>query len=467
LELHVSLGARGQLAANVYRALREAILDGRLRGGERMPSSRTLADQLRVARNTVLDAYDLLVAEGYAEGRAGSGTYVSKVLPTTPAVRHARPGVLRPVDAWRDARPTIPRGTAPFDFRIGYPDPALFPFDAWRHAVGRQLHARNRFTGYPPPEGDPALRAAIARHVGLARGVIASDDDIVVTTGAQQALDLIARVLVDNDSTVAVEDPGYAQARRVFAAAGARIAPVPVDAEGIVVDRIPDGTRVVYVTPSHQFPLGMPMSLARRLALLAWAERTNAAIVEDDYDSEFRSPGRSLESLQSLDRTGRVLYVGTFSKVLLPTLRIGYVVVPGALVAAVRAAKELVDSHVALAPQRALASLIDDGTFARHVRRIDRIYDARRATLLAALACHEEYFELIPATAGLHVAVLLRDRRADATEIGRRAAKVAVAPLAVFSMRHPRSGFALGFGLIERSNIEPGLAALVRALRSG
>lgn len=467
MDVHITLSRRGELAANVYRQLRAAILDGRLRTGDRLPATRELAARLDVSRNTILDAFGLLVAEGFVVGNAGAGTYVAEATALVP--RRAPEGSsLRPCRSWKLAAPSAgARHDVRHDFGIGAPDPALFPWDAWRSALAKQLRGRKRFAGYPAPEGEPALRTAIARHAGLARSVVAGAEDVIVTSGAQQAFDVVARVLVEPGATVAVEDPGYPPAHRAFAAAGARVVPIPVDAEGLDVARLPRETRLVYVTPSHQFPLGMPMSLPRRLALLAWAERHRAAIVEDDYDCELRFDGRPLEPLQSLDRSGRVLYVGTFSKTLLPTLRLGYLVAPAGIVPALRAAKQLADSHGPLEPQRALAALIDDGTFARHLRRVLRVYRGRRDRLLAALARHLPDFAPIAAPAGLHVAGWL-PARTDAAALAARLLDdgVAVAPLAPYYRRRARAGLAFGFGLIAESAIDEGIRRVARALKT-
>jgi GntR family transcriptional regulator/MocR family aminotransferase len=464
MAVHITLGARG-LAADVYTQLRTAILDGRLRTGEALPATRSLARELGVSRNTVLHAYQRLIAEGFLDGKVGAGTFVCAPARLT---RRAPSGALAPRAVWRSLIAPAPSPTpVSHDFSLGSPDPALFPWDDWRRLVARELRGRRRTAGYPPPDGDPGLRAAIARHIGLSRAVRAGADDVLVSHGAQQALDLIARVLIEPGATVAVEEPGYPPAREAFTAHGARVVPVRVDAEGIVVERIPIHTKLVYVTPSHQFPLGTAMSLARRLALLAWAERHGAAIVEDDYDSELRFDGRPLEPLQSLDRAGRVLYVGTFSKVLLPTLRLGFVVAPPSLMPALHAAKRLADSHGALEPQRALRAFLDDGLFARHLRRVLRDYRERHAVLTAALAAQlADRLTPLPAAAGLHVAAWLTDRRADDTAIAAaaRAAGVAVEPLSAYFARTARPGLALGFGLVRARHIDAGIRALAGAL---
>jgi GntR family transcriptional regulator/MocR family aminotransferase len=470
VDLHVTLGRARHLTADLYAQLKAAILDGRLRPGDALPATRALASRLDVSRNTVLYAYERLTAEGFLVGRVGAGTFVGATAAPTASTRRAPAGApLHARAIWRGlAHEPSRRPPAAYDFQLGAPDPDLFPWDEWRGLVARQLRGarRGRVIGYPPPEGEPSLRAAIARHLGVARSVQAGADDVVVTSGAQQAFDLIARVLIEPGTVIAVEDPGYPPARRAFEAHGATIVPVPVDADGLVVDALPAAARIIYVTPSHQFPLGTAMSLARRHALLAWSERRGAAIVEDDYDSEFRFDGRPLEPLQSLDRHGRVLYVGTFSKVLLPSLRIGFVVAPRSLVPALGAAKALADSHGPIEAQRALAALIDDGRFARHVRRLLRVYRDRRARLLDALDRHlRDVLVLLPSAAGLHTSAYFTDRRADADAIARRAqqAGVTIEPLRGYYQGRPRAGLAIGYGLIPARRIDEGIRRLATA----
>jgi len=484
VDLHVTLGRRGRLTADVYDQIKRAILDGRLRPGEALPPTRELARRLAVSRNTVLNAYQRLTAEGFLSGRAGAGTFVDGAAapggrmtgtsaPPGRAPRAPDRGALEPRAIFRDLarddahREPADRARAAYDFSIGSPDPELFPWDEWRSALLRQLRRRRRPGGYPPPEGEPRLRAAIARHTGISRSVRADADDVVVTSGAQQAFDLLGRVLVPPGACVAVEDPGYPPARFAFEAIGARVVPVRVDGEGIDVGALPDDARLVYVTPSHQFPLGAPMSLGRRMALLAWAERRRAAIIEDDYDSEFRFDGRPLEPLQSLDRSGRVLYVGTFSKTLLPTLRIGFVVAPPSVAPALRAAKLVADSHGAVDAQLALADLIDGGGFARHLRRLLRVYRARREALAEAITRRlGDRVAVLPASAGLHTTVVFADRRVAAAAAARAAlsAGVRVDPLQPFYAGRARAGLALGYGMIAAPKIDEGIRLLARCL---
>jgi GntR family transcriptional regulator/MocR family aminotransferase len=322
MELHVSLVGRKHLSREIYRQLRGAIIEGRLRPREALPPTRELAERLRVARNTVTVAYDRLAGEGFVTSRVGAGTFVSAhVTVARPPTRGKREstagkGALQPRAMWAAfPLPGAFERTAEFDFRVGLPDSVLFPYKAWRRLTARALRdeAEGRIL-YGHPAGHAPLRAAIARHIAISRGVVTAADDVTVTNGTQQALDVIARAMIEPGDTVVVEDPGYPVPRRLFESLGARVVGVPVDREGLVVDALPRRARLVYVTPSHQYPLGVAMSLARRLALLAWADRHRVAIVEDDYDSEFRFSDRPIEPLYLLDAARRVIYVGTFSR---------------------------------------------------------------------------------------------------------------------------------------------------------
>jgi GntR family transcriptional regulator/MocR family aminotransferase len=466
VDLHVTLVGRRDLAGQVYRQLRAAIVDGRLRTGDALPATRELAARLAVSRSTVTTAYERLFGEGFVSGRVGAGTFVSALAArATAGGPRARGARLRPRPLWASLAAVVPRPAAGFDFTVGVPDGRLFPQAAWRRRVSRELRAPiARYAPYDDPAGEPALREAIARHVGAARAVIAGPGDVLVTAGAQQAFDLVARVLVAPGDVVAMEDPGYPLARDLFRAHGARVAPVPVDDEGLRVDRLPDAARVVYVTPSHQWPLGMAMSLPRRLALLAWAARRGAAVIEDDYDSEFRFGGRPVEPLQCLDEGGVVVYVGSFSKVLLPSLRLGYLIAPPSLVPALRVARQLTDWATPAVSQRALAGFIDDGLLARHVRAARREYEVRKERLERALARElGERLAVIGSAAGLHVCARFGDHRLDDEAVTRaaRAAGVAVQPLSRYSIAARRApGLVLGYGAIGHTRIDEGVRRL-------
>jgi GntR family transcriptional regulator / MocR family aminotransferase len=475
MDVHVTLKGRGDLTARIYRQLFDAVLDGRLRPGERLPATRELARRLDVSRNTVSLAYERLVAEGVFASRVGAGTFVCAEAVSSTRARRAPEGrTVRIRPLWKTIPEPLPArtGTAVYDFHVGSPDAALFPFTVWRRLVARELRPGTLdWSRYGDPSGHAGLRAAIARHIGISRSVRASADDVIVTQGVQQALDLIARVVVEPGDTVAVEEPGYPPARLLFQSLGARVVGVPVDGEGLVVSAIPKAARLVYVTPSHQFPLGMPMSLPRRVALLAWADERNALLIEDDYDSEFRFEGRPLDPLQSLDANGRVIYVGSFSKVMLPTLRIGFLVAPVSLRAAVRTAKQLADWHGELPTQAALARFVDDGLLGRHIRKATREYAMRHATISEAIGRDfSDWLQLIPSGAGLHVAVRTAPGVAiDLNQVVLRAEAwgVRVRTLSYFSAGSVApDGLVFGYGALTTRRIEEGLKRLRRSFRS-
>ncbi|MEU8639590.1 PLP-dependent aminotransferase family protein [Amycolatopsis sp. NPDC048633] len=465
MDFHVSLAGRGDLSVRIYRQLRDAVLDGRLRAGERLPPTRELARRLAVSRNTVAVAYDRLTADGFLTGRVGAGTYVSGSLPApkprkAPSARGPQPkAIWRSLPAPVATVPDVPE----YDFRVGIPDAALFPFETWRRLLARELRAAAGFVHYVDPGGHPGLRAAIARHVGVSRSVRADADDVLVTQGAQQALDLLCRVLLSPGDRVAVEEPGYRQAKLLFASHGGEVVGVPVDGEGLDVAALPARTKLVYVTPSHQFPLGTPMSLARRTALLAWAERADAVIVEDDYDSEFRFSDRPLEPLQSLDRGGRVAYVGSFSKTLLPMLRLGFLIAPPSLRDALRHARQLSDWHGDVPAQAALARFVDEGLFARHIRRATKLYAERHERITSTVdRLFAGRLRVVPSAAGLHLCALAEE---DLEPIAARAAAagVAVQTLSDLCGGFPAPGLVLGYGSIPVERIDDGLAALDKA----
>jgi GntR family transcriptional regulator/MocR family aminotransferase len=376
---------------------------------------------------------------------------------------------VRPLPIWTSApAPSAPRNRRLHDLSIGLPDPSLFPLEVWRRLVSAQLRRSRLEEATYGGDGSPRLRREIARMLGLSRAVVASADDVVVTAGAQQAVDLVARVLVAPRSVVAVEDPGYDAVHRLLETHRAVLRSVPVDDEGIVVDALPADARLVYVTPSHQFPTGVAMSMARRTALLRWAAEHDAVVLEDDYDSEFRYSGQPVEPLQSLDPDGRVVYVGTFSKSLLPALRTGYVVPPRSLLPALREAKQVTTWEGDLTTQGALAEFLAEGHHAAHVRRATRVYLARRALVLACLAALDDVLEVLPSVAGLHVAALFRDPSTDDRAVVARASARGVRVVAL-SEHHrcgpPRPGLAVGFGGIDVVDLPDALRRLEDAVR--
>ncbi|QIG45995.1 PLP-dependent aminotransferase family protein [Nocardioides anomalus] len=469
-DLVVDLSVRGDRTTALYRALLEAVRGGRLAPGERLPPTRALAADLGVARTTVATAYDRLVAEGYLTTRVGAGTFVAEAARPAPAPRRGTD--LAPRGGW-ERRPQPTSGGAPkpaYDFRVGIPDARLFPFDTWRRLVTAELRVGAHDLGtYADPAGHRPLREAIARQVALGRGVTTTADEVLVTQGTQQALDLVTRVLVSPGDVVAVEEPGYPLAREVFEAHGARVVPVRVDLEGLVVDELPERARLVFTTPSHQFPTGPPLSMSRRRALLAFAARHRCAVVEDDYDSEFRYTERPLETLHAMDDAGRVLYLGTFSKSLVPGLRAGYLVAPALLQDALRAALQLSVGYVDVPAQAALARFLEDGLFARHLRRARAAYAERRALLLEQVhGPLADHLELVPCQAGLHMTTVLRDQSRDDGAVVRAAAEegVAVEALSSYAVGGAPRGVVLGYGAADPATIRPGLARLAGVLAS-
>ncbi|MGE0598547.1 MAG: PLP-dependent aminotransferase family protein [Dehalococcoidia bacterium] len=463
-------------------AIRESILGGRFRPGERLPPTRVLANDLQLARNTILEAYEQLIAEGYLAARHGSGTYVAPDLPdrafraesiTSRIAKNGDGAPPRLSDfAERLIAGEVPTAIdeelqqqASFEFRYGTPSFEEFPIDAWRTLTKRVLdYPPKELLGYGPTEGLPQLREALARYLQRSRGVRCDASQVLVVNGSQQALDVAARVLVNPGDTVAIEEPGYRGARAVFQAIGGRVVPVPCDGEGIIVDWIPDDARAIYVTPSHQFPTGSVMSAARRLELLAKANRTGAVIIEDDYDSEFRYEGRPLAALQGLDEGGRVIYTGTLSKVLLPALRLGYMVAPPSLQPAITGAKWLTDRHVALLYQAVLALFIDEGHFERHLRRMRKVYESRRTTMLAAFAEHFGDRATITGTeSGMHVLVNIQGvTDADDFMQTARAKGVGIYSARPYYLGEPPPGasFLMGYSSVSEDGIRRGIAIL-------
>jgi len=467
MELHIVIEGRKDLSGQLYRQLSEAIRAGRLADGQQLPPSRLLAEQLGLSRKTVSDVYTRLTQDRLLVAHTGRGSFVSTPADARPRRQLAADLASAAIIARWDAIPVplrnpFPEGRSRFEFVGGCISPALFPTEEWRRCVLHALRQDAQGRGmYSQTQGLPQLREAIAHHAAFARGVVSTAQQVVVTNGAQQALDLLGRVLLEPGCIVAVEEPGYPPARALFASQGARVVGVGVDAEGILPEQIPQGTRLIYTTPAHQFPLGMPMSVARRRALLERAREIGAIIIEDDYDSEFRYEGRPTDSLQSMDKHGIVAFLGTFSKVLLPELRLGYVVLPDAILNAALTVKHLNDWHTATMLQHALAKFIADGYLAKHVRRCSAIYAARRERLQTLFANElSPWFELVPATAGFHLAAWCK-REIDLDLLLRlaRRADVGLYPLSNFYAegQPPRPGIFLGYGGIETIDLETAL----------
>jgi GntR family transcriptional regulator / MocR family aminotransferase len=474
-EFPLSLGAvgTGGLVRALHEQLRAAILDRRLLPGAQLPSTRRVAAAYGIARNTAIAAYELLVAEGYVLPRAGAKAQVADLGPKARTVRRRSRPAGDPLNAqWRHPPPELTafagHERTP-GFRLGTPALGQLPLEVWRRLLTRAVNRRaTAGLEYPPAHGTPLLRTAIAQHVSFTRAVACSAEDVIVTSGAQQAFDLLARALVTPGRTrVAVEDPGYPPLRVAMAAAGAQLLPVAVDEQGLRPDRLPETVRVVYVTPSHQFPTGVAMPMPRRAALLGFARAHGATIIEDDYDGEFRYGVRPLDALQTLDRDASVFYVGTFSKSLFPALRIGYIVAPAWGRAALIAVKRCTDNGGNPQLQDALGQFIVEGHLARHVRRMRKVYTGRRAALLEGLAALDPWLQPFPSEAGIHLAARLRDRNAVArvsTQLRQHAPGARLlSHFAIGAQTDP--GVAFGFGCIEADAIRERLSALARALR--
>lgn len=471
--------SRGEpLFRQVYRGIRQAILNGTVHAGERLPSTRDLAEQLGISRTVVLLAYEHLLAEGFIAGRGGSGTYVADGLSRNTASgtqKQARLRLSRFGSAVMGTEPRaaverpLPRPVAPrYNFIYGRSDLETFPFALWRRLLARQARkASARQFDYGAALGNPELRAAICTHLRRSRAVVCDPSEVIVVNGSQQALDLVMRVLVDPGDPVAIEDPQYDGICQALRAAGAKLRPVPVDRDGLDPARLPEDARVVFVTPSHQFPTGAILPLERRLALLEWARRRNAVIVEDDYDGEFHYDGRPLESLQGLDRQGRIVYIGTFSRTVFPALRIGYLIAPASLVPALTAAKWLSDLHSASLEQQTLAEFIRSGMYERHLRRLRRRNTARRAALLEAV---EKYLgdrvEVSGEGAGAQVMLWPRRNVSEAAVMTAAAQKgVGVYGIAHCYARRPgRPGFLLGYARLTEREIREGIRLLGEVL---
>jgi GntR family transcriptional regulator/MocR family aminotransferase len=471
LPIVIDRGSALALHRQIYEAWRQGILAGRFRRGTRLPSTRELAAALAVSRTTTTAAYDQLIAEGYLEALHGSGTYVCRDLPEAPR-RAGRVAASAPAElpvrlsrfGGRLAGAVARRAEAAagvINLSTFGPDFEQFPFALWRRMVTRHLRHATRavFDRAGHGAGYEPLRHEIAVYVARSRAIVCSPEQVIVVNGSQQALDLCVRLLVDPDDEVAIENPGYPGARELVVAHGARVRPIRVTADGIAVRDLEDSARLVYVTPSHQFPTGVSMSLTRRLELIAWARPRGAVIIEDDYDSEYRYSGAPLPAMQSLANGVPVIYVGTFSNVMFPGLRIGYVVVPRGLVASFTRAKWLADRHTTLLEQAALADFIREGHLDRHIRRMRRVYKARRTVLVDSLARYlGKQATIDGGAAGMHLLVRFRS-----PDIGARAARnrVRIASAAEFYMSAaPANAFVLGFSAIGERTIREGVKRL-------
>ena len=476
------------LYQQLYAYMQTAILSGELKRGMKLPSTRALADEFSISRNTVLNAYRQLMAEGYLESAEGSGTFVTRVLPehllmapsrvaptNTQLIESRQPlfsehAKFQIAASQMTALLSPSSSGLPRPFASGTPALDVFSYKLWSRLVIRQASRMpDSAFAYQDAAGYRPLREAIAAHVTVSRRVHCTPEQIIMVSGSQGALDLVSRMLINAGDPVWMEDPGYLGARGAFLGANAHIIPVPVDNEGLVVEtgiaRAPQA-RLVYLTPSHQFPLGVTMSLARRLALLDWAKHTGSYILEDDYDSEYRFAGRPLAALQGLDNADRVIYIGTFSKVLFPALRIGYLILPRPLVDAFLTVRSLIDVHSPMLEQAVLTDFIVEGHFARHLRRMRTLYAERRAALIEAVS--ELPLEIYSPKAGIHCIGWLPEGMDDLSLVRKAAAQgLDLWPISNFCIEPlARKGLLLGYGGYSVSEIKDAAGRLTTAMQS-
>lgn len=459
-----SLKGERRLAAAIVRAIRDAIETGRLRPGDRLPSTRSLAGVLSVSRGVLASAYEQLSAEGHVEARRGSGAYVAAmgVVRASRTPPHLGNTIIAHITRFLPPPVDEPLPTAMIDLRPCRPAADLVPVAPWRR-VWAWAASRSTSPDYGPSAGEPTLREAVAGHVRRARGFAVRPEDLVITAGAAEAFHLLARLLLRPGDRVAVEDPGYPMARSAFTTAGAAIVPVPVDEGGLNVERLNDA-RLVYVTPSHQFPTGVRMTLARRRQLLAWAEANDALIIEDDYDGEFRFDGPPLPPLASLPGAERVAYVGTFSKTLTPAVRLGFVAAPQ-LAEALAQRKAELNYHAGVIPQLALSRFIEDGELDRHIARARRTYAERRSALLDAIDERAPDLQARGAEAGLHVVLPLPLYTiAEPIAVACRERGLAVVPLSRYALAEAPPALVLGFAAEPPNRLRAGAEILVDVL---
>lgn len=488
IELNVAIRGARDASRTLHRQLKTAIAEGRLPPGAKLPGTRRSDSYFGVSRNTVVEVYHRLLTEGSVVTRRGSGTYVAEqpranVPPVAKTNGHVppyrlndfwlRPDVAAAMDYWGSgASDAVSRCEHPeIDLRPAIVDAGLFPFDVLRRVSVKALRSLEKKPARrQSPHGNQGhfpLRAAIVRHIALTRAIAAEAEDILVTSGAQQAFDLLARVLVTPGQTVvAVEDPGYPPMRIPFAAAGARVVPVGVDAEGLLVEQLPADARVICLCPAHQFPLGVTLSPRRRSALLAFAQRHGAVIIEDDYDSEFRYDGPPAEALRNSVASEQVFYIGTFSKCMLPALRLGFVIAPPWAIRSLVAARNCQDWHSATPLQMAVARFISEGHLARHVRKMRQVYRERRAFLLQSVTEQLGRW-LTPSGSfyGLHLAAVAHTQvDLQAVTAALQRSNVKVHDLSRYFLGKPtRTGVVLGYGVADLAELEQGIVALRQA----
>ncbi|OCQ97705.1 aspartate aminotransferase [Nostoc sp. MBR 210] len=469
------------LHRQVYTEIRQAILTGRLTPGEKLPSTRVLAQLLGVSRTTITQSYEMLLSEGYLETSVGSGTFVCRQLPddllnTTP-IQAKLPANPRTISLSTYGERLIqgkflhiPEADVEISFSYGRPAFDEFPIKLWRKLLSRHCQSSKSVLDYTyNSQGYQLLREAIAAYLSRSRAVKCNSEQIIIVGGSQQGIDLITRILINPGDCIAVEDPGYLSARRAFLAQGANLFPVGVDQLGLIVHHLTTGIipniKLVYVTPSHQFPTGATLSLTRRLELLAWAKKSGVMIIEDDYDSEYRYGERPIPALQGLDQGNSVIYVGTFSKVLFPALRLGYLVLPPDLIPIFARGKWLADRQCSLLEQYALTDFITEGHLERHIRRMRSLYDGRRQTLVQSLSEHfGDKIKILGENAGMHLMVKFNTKLSD-DEIVQRAALAGV-NIGAASLQYlkdsPGSEFIFGYAELSHQKIQEGVRRLAQ-----
>ena len=473
--------APSPLYQQLYEWFRGAVSDGRLKLGQRVPSTRTLARELSTSRVTVVAAYEQLLAEGYLQGYRGAGTCIATSIPESllPGRRKVAVAVPRVSATRRLSTRTKALLEMPEErqlrvaaaFRVSLPALDQFPRRAWNRLLARRAGATPiEDMAYGEPMGELSFRAAIAEYLGAVRAVRCDASQVMITAGSQQGLQCALNALLDPGDAVWVEEPGYPGIHRALCIAGCEAVPVPVDGDGLNVKegmRRRASARAAYVTPSHQYPLGMTLSAGRRIQLLNWAKRAGAWIIEDDYDSEYRFGGRPIASLQGLDNDDRVIYIGTFSKVLFPALRMGYLVIPRDLVPAFRAARDAADIFPPVLYQRSLTDFIREGHFARHIRRMRVLYAERRKRMVAALRREfDDSFEIVGAEAGLHLVLQLpRGVNDQAVAARATAAGIACVALSVCCLESQRGGLILGYGGVDVARMDEAVTRLAKIVR--
>lgn len=467
----------------IFDELRGGILNGRFPPGTRLPATRVLANELEVSRNTILHVFEELFSEGYLESRVGDGTYVAKTLPEDHLFSRTPPVSDALIPACSDHIALSARGrllaelavtTAPTETEAFSPDiPAFdaFPLDTWGNMMAQSWReSQPNILGSAAAGGYEPLREEITRHLQAARLVRCKPDQLIITSGTQQSLDLIARLMMDHGDAVWIEEPGYIPARNVWTAAGAKLVPVPVDADGLNVTigkQLEPRPRFIFVSPSRQYPLGMTLSVQRRMELLAFAKEVGAWIIEDDYDSEFRYSGSPVPAMQSYDQS-HVIYLGTFSNSMLPTLRLGYMIVPEALVKPFIRAKGVIDRHPPLLEQTTLYKFMAAGQFAAHVRKMRRLYLERQTVLMAELAKQlPNFITVTPAETGMHLVGKFKhviDDKVFCEAAGR--CGISLRPLSIYYINEPKqSGLIMGFAAFPRSSIINGVSRLAKFAR--